>query len=429
MTNFSGQIITLNQHTDTPARVEYFDTVRLTYLYDRSRDSRNGNASGQDFIAFTSTENRITFALCDGVSQSFFGDLSARFLGEKLTAWLRDLPFPPNEEVFATLLSDALQSWQPEAAELVEQQPINPTLPPIVRDALDRKREYGSETMFVAGMIDIAAKVLYACYFGDMHLYLFDASNARFALPNATLDTRERWSSKTGIRNGTPHTAIVPLTDDLRIVAHSDGILSRADALARLTPELLNNLARDLASAPASDDISVLEIAFVPSPASDAPLETPKLRQPSPHEAVITWDVVPHAAWYRANLEVGKHRFTVDVDSPTLFLPVRGLVGEHSVRVCAMSESGSHSAWSEPITLTVTDQATPISSTPKPITVRKPDSRPIQVPKPDDLQSESVPAAAARLPRRSNAINAGLMNALALVIAVGIALAWFFLNF
>lgn len=326
------------------------------------------------------------------------------------------------------LLSDALQSWRSEAAELVAQQPINPALPPIVRDALDRKREYGSETMFVAGLVDIAAKTLYACYFGDMHLYLLDATNTRYALPNAIIDTRERWSSKTGIRNGTPHTAIVPLRDDMRIIAHSDGILSRADLLTRLTPDLLNELARDLASAPASDDISILEVAFVSPPELSPPLETPKPRSASPLEPAITWDAVPNAAWYRASLEVGKHRFTVDTDTPTLFLPVRGLSGEHLVRVCAMSNTGNHSAWSEPITLMVTDHAPPVSPTPKPITVRKPDSRPIQVPKIEDLPPEAAPAAVS-LPHRSEPTSPRLMSLLALVVAIGIALAWFFLNF
>ncbi|PJF34425.1 MAG: hypothetical protein CUN49_15725, partial [Candidatus Thermofonsia Clade 1 bacterium] len=81
-------VITLNQETDTPARRERIGKVMLTYLYDRSRDSQQAGARGQDFIAFCGNEKRLAFAICDGVSQSFYGDLAARFLGEKLVAWL-----------------------------------------------------------------------------------------------------------------------------------------------------------------------------------------------------------------------------------------------------------------------------------------------------------------------------------------------------
>src|SRR4051812_28143375 len=82
--------ITINQDSDTPARREITALATLTYLYDRSRDSKQGNAPGQDFITFRCEGQRLAFAVCDGVSQSFYGDLAARFLGEQLVSWLSE---------------------------------------------------------------------------------------------------------------------------------------------------------------------------------------------------------------------------------------------------------------------------------------------------------------------------------------------------
>lgn len=167
-------LITLNQDDDTPARREYIGSAALTYLYDRSRDSQQAGARGQDFIAFWGNARRLAFAVCDGVSQSFYGDLAARFLGEKLVAWLAELPFPTEPDAFCAALSAQLAAWQPEAEALVMAHPLRPDLPPMLRDALLRKRENGSESMFLAVLIDHAVGSFAACWMGDLRLRLFD---------------------------------------------------------------------------------------------------------------------------------------------------------------------------------------------------------------------------------------------------------------
>ncbi len=266
-------LVTFPQRADTAARRIRLPGAVLTALYDRSRDSRKAAAAGQDFIAFTAVEGRIAFCVCDGVSQSFYGDLAARYLGENLAVWLIDLTPPADSAAFSATLEAALAAWLPEAAEIVAHHPISANVLPMVRDALEKKRAIGSETMFVAGLIDLQGGHLYACWMGDMRLLLWDSTNQPIEVPGAAWETRERWSMLHGPRNGSPHVAIIPLGGIARITAHSDGVGPMGFVLREISPEALNHMARELADMPASDDISVLDIRLDPAAAPDQPME------------------------------------------------------------------------------------------------------------------------------------------------------------
>ena len=266
-------LVTFPQRADTAARRIRLPGAVLTALYDRSRDSRKAAAAGQDFIAFTAAEGRIAFCVCDGVSQSFYGDLAARYLGENLAAWLIDLTPPADSAAFSAALEAALAAWLPEAAEIVAHHPISANVLPMVRDALEKKRAIGSETMFVAGLIDLQGGHLYACWMGDMRLLLWDSTNQPIEVPGAAWETRERWSMLHGPRNGSPHVAIIPLGGIARITAHSDGVGPMGSVLREISLEALNHMARELADMPASDDISVLDIQLDPATVPDQPVE------------------------------------------------------------------------------------------------------------------------------------------------------------
>lgn len=421
-------IITLNQETDTPARREYFGGMALTYLYDRSRDSQQAGGRGQDFIAFCGTETRLAFTVCDGVSQSFYGDLAARFLGEKLTAWLADLPFPHDPEAFRATLSAQLSALQPAAAELVAAHPIRPDLPPMLRDALARKRENGSETMFIAALIDLTTSQFVACWMGDLRLRLFDANGAELPLPAAVWETRQRWSSRLGAKNGDPQVLVQPLAGVARLTAYSDGFGSRADMLKRFTLESLNALADELLSLPASDDLSLLDVAFQAAPDLLPPLEVPA-PQPIPDEPALRWQAVPSAEWYRVWLEGEGRAFTVDVPanpSPTFLLSA---VGSYQCAVQALASQHSPSALSAPFRLEstapleadITRKAAPPS---KPIITKKITTEQVMVP--------AISAAPNPAPHHSTAhtepLTWQLVTAVALAISVGLAAVWYLVN-
>lgn len=352
-------IVTLNQHADTPARRELLPGVALTYLYDRSRDSKKTNTPGQDFIAYCHAGDRLAFAVCDGVSQSFYGELAARFLGERLVDWLlaRDMATLGEEGRFDEMLTLALNEWTDEASALVRVKPINPALPPIVRNALERKRENGSETMFVAGLIDFAGQILTACWMGDMRLWLWGQDGGAITFPEAAWETRERWSTRLGPKRGsgagTPRTLQRTLEEVIRVTVHSDGIGNRAGELATISLAQINRIAAELSAAPASDDLSILDIRLrgqTPDDPDNEPLPAPVLRQPDPAEATLIWDEQPTAVGYRVEVTQDQHQWTVDVPTPAYFLPPEIGVGT-VFRAQALTEDGTPGLWSAPFTL------------------------------------------------------------------------------
>jgi hypothetical protein len=398
-------IITLNPESDTPARREITPGAVLTYLYNRSRDSRQHDAPGQDFVAYTYDAERITFAVCDGVSQSFYGDLAARFLGEHLVAWLRDLDLgsAPNlpAKTFAALVNAQLCDWVAEASAQVAAKAVSDQVPPMLADALARKREVGSESMFVAGLIDLVGGRLMACWMGDVRLWLWDAQNQPIDLPGAVWETRERWSSRVGPKNGSPRVLILPLAGVARMTAHSDGVGTRTDDLSIVTPERLDSLARELDAAPASDDVAILDIALVRVPGGE-PLPAPMPYLPDEDEPLIHWEPVAGAAWYRVAIEDAR---TVDTPGATFVLPA-DIAGPVRCCVQAFSADGMPGAWSEPVS--------------------------VGAPKPVRIEPVLLPEAAAPLldavgqPRE---FQARLMLTLAIILAFVLSFGWYLLYF
>lgn len=419
-------IITLNQETDTPARREYIGKVALTYLYDRSRDSQQAHGRGQDFIAFYGDEHRLAFAVCDGVSQSFYGDLAARFLGEKLVTWLAELPFPDDAEAFRAALSAQLAAWQPEADALVAAQPIRPDLPPLLRDALLRKRENGSESMFLAALIDHQAGALAACWMGDLRLRLFNVEGEELPLPEALWETRQRWSSRLGAKNGAPQVLLRSLHGIARLTAHSDGFGSRADMLKRFTLESLDALADELVSLPASDDLSLLDIALNSAPEPRATLETP-VPQRVQGEPALHWQPVAGAEWYRVWLEGAGRAFTADVeasDAPKFLL--NAPEGVYACRVQALSNHHAPSALSAVVHLESAPAPEPDITRQAESTRHKP--RPVVVTPIATEQAVAQPAAQARQDTSAVAEPFAwrLVTTVAAAISAGLAAVWYF---
>jgi hypothetical protein len=308
--------ITISQDIDTPARREITPNAVLTYLYDRSRDSKNSKAPGQDFIGYAYDDTRLAFAVCDGVSQSFFGEIAAQYLGERLVGWLLE---QETGDAVAANIEQALKDWVRGGNLLVVSKTVSPKLPPMVREALERKRDIGSETMFVAGLIDFSANRLWSVWMGDMRLWLWDQHGASVAIPDAVWDTKERWSTKVGPKNGGVRSASISLEGITHITAHSDGLGSRTDNLKAISVNSLNKLAADLADAAASDDVSILDIQPGHAEATE-PLPAPALEQISLDAPTLIWSEVPGATSYRLMIEARLKRWTVEVTDTSYFL-------------------------------------------------------------------------------------------------------------
>jgi serine/threonine protein phosphatase PrpC len=84
--------LNVDPHHETPMTTIRGRDFAIRYLYSRSSESQTANVLGQDTLRFRYSDNKIVFAVCDGVGQSFNGQLASQFLGDNLVKWLWGLP-------------------------------------------------------------------------------------------------------------------------------------------------------------------------------------------------------------------------------------------------------------------------------------------------------------------------------------------------
>ncbi len=340
--------ITIPQDRETVASRDIVPgPMAFTYVYARSRDSRGANTAGQDFIAYRYDAHRIAFAVCDGVSQSFYGEIAARFLGLRLVDFLWNTTAAATEPFLASL-DQSLREWTTEASATVTAKTIRAELPEMQKVALERKRENGSESMFAAGLIDRRAEQIGLCWMGDMRLWLWDQHGRAVDIPGAVWETRERWSSRLGPKNGSPRGCLMPIAGITRITAHSDGVGRYGAQFSELSQDLLNSMVDELGKAAASDDVSVFDIdlAIHPLYGQFTTLPTPVLHVPSDAEPVLEWKPVPFASRYRVLIDDGISPYTQDVESTTYF-PPHALTSPLTCAVQALNDYAFPSAWSD----------------------------------------------------------------------------------
>jgi len=273
MTN-SESITCLPQEWETPAQVVRRGGFSYRYSYARSADSQASGEPGQDYLTIREDEQRLAFALCDGVSQSFFGDLAARWVGEALLSWLwEELPPSGDHEKLQVSLAHRLRALAATAQEKVNTLPLPEGLP---------------QSTFAGGMIDTAAKRLILVWMGDSRIRLWGPDGLEHTDElGDTFHTQERWSSHQGLV-GQMHVFAAPLEGVSRVAAYSDG-------LARLTTspsnQALDGLITDAGQSSTSDDVSFLELRLGPAPDwGPLPLPAPvrAVDQPSLQGAVET---------------------------------------------------------------------------------------------------------------------------------------------
>jgi len=282
--------LNLPQETETPLTAFETPVGTALYLYNRSIDSIQASTIGQDYLVYRYGASDLTFAVCDGVGQSFMGDLAARLLGNFLIDWLWDTPKPKNAEEFAQAVVGALNGFTPTSGPKIAEYELPSHLPPILVQALDNQRRYGSESMFVAGRLALGGSDPWValCWLGDSPVAAIDIDGKLVDLgPKG--HTSERWNATTGVK-GEVHTWVGSGKHVARVAGYTDGLgLTHAptDAeLARLMEEWRQN--------PPSDDASLFDVRLAPSLqtigaveapptlASDAtrPIEIDGLRQP-----------------------------------------------------------------------------------------------------------------------------------------------------
>ena len=79
----------------------------------------------------------MAVVLCDGVSQSFFGDLSANFLCKSLSEYLLNLPLKGGLEQIQDQLIEFLNALSSDFSQIIENHRIDPLLPKFLQNVLE----------------------------------------------------------------------------------------------------------------------------------------------------------------------------------------------------------------------------------------------------------------------------------------------------
>ncbi|MBN1920443.1 MAG: protein phosphatase 2C domain-containing protein [Anaerolineae bacterium] len=260
----------LPQTHETAAMLIAGGVFHLQVAYARSADSRASNDSGQDYLSVRQDGKRLAFVLCDGVSQSFVGELAARVLGEAMLQWLWQLDVSTLQtQAVQAACQQRLSALVPEVAQQVASYSLPANLPPMLGEVLEQKRQLGSESTLAAGLLDPAADKLLLVWLGDSRIRLWDQQGEITSRLGGTFLTQERWSTRRG-PIGAVHVLITDLKNIQRVVAYSDGLAIMDRGLNNaLTTRSLDAVIAKTGDAPTSDDVSFLEVRFSPFPEAE----------------------------------------------------------------------------------------------------------------------------------------------------------------
>ncbi len=239
---------------------------KVDYLFNRSSDSYINNVDGQDYFIFHDGEDKLCFVLCDGVGQSYCGQLAAKFLGDYLFNWLEDLDanFLQDPSLIDRLTND-LNVLAEEGQEMVLRHELPENLPDLLLLALTEQKNYGSEAVFVAGRVDFQVgktfPTLNLFWLGDTKIHLFDKHGDEMNIPGSWINS-ERWSTKFGIKGAEAvNHWLIELRKIEKMVVHSDGL--KGDVLSGLysllnIPDEMDSAVEGLRFSPESDDVSLV---------------------------------------------------------------------------------------------------------------------------------------------------------------------------
>lgn len=238
------------------------DRWRIAWGYRKSLDCHESDY-GQDAIEFRMDHRHVVAVVADGVSQSFFGDLAARYVGHELCKSLWNYRSAP-------LAGADLQQRLEKARAGIESEIARFELPldlsKAERESLERKRsQVGSHAVFVAVVVDLAQRTARFYRVGDAAMAFVQEGDTR--TQQLVSDDKARWTSLAGL---TGPLLVCDVPGVRRVMLFSDGWRddSRAPG-ARLRDSdwfaAESEAAQQLSS---GDDVAVLEIVKLSGPSA-----------------------------------------------------------------------------------------------------------------------------------------------------------------
>jgi len=253
--------VEIPQNQETHIATISTPAYRVRYAFARSAESRAADEKGQDSLCFQYNDEQVIFALCDGVSMSFMGDIAAAFLSKELVRWLSGLNVIELDELsFQQQLIEHLAQLVEPGSEIVNEYQLPDGLPAMFLSVLDEKRSLGSESMFICGVLNTQLNRLTLGWLGDSRLRLWLETKKQYQQEfQKALNTHDRWSTKRGCL-GRPTTFISDFDQIDRVVAYSDGFaLLDGKMDSPYSNEALHKLLEVVGKMPNSDDCSFFE--------------------------------------------------------------------------------------------------------------------------------------------------------------------------
>jgi hypothetical protein len=260
----------LTQDAETAPRKEEIPLASLLIASSRSHEAIESKLQNEDYVAFRYDERRLALVMCDGVGQSFFGEIAARFLGERLVEWLWELPSDAAQDgkTQAERLFNDLHAWTEAATELVNRHPLpKKSKNSLLHTALERKREAGSAAVFACARIDLSegGTSCLAFWLGNTQLRFWDGKGKELSLISDYAHNAQWSTAKGPLNSDVAHYLAMPSLAEKavkRLMLHTDGVHQFADKLGGLTKPRLEKILRELADDPASDDVSLLDVTL-----------------------------------------------------------------------------------------------------------------------------------------------------------------------
>lgn len=358
------------QTTETPVTFVSAPGAYVRYAYSRSSDSMANHIEGQDYLCFQHNDQRLVFVVADGVGSSFCGNLAARIVGDGLLEWLwsLDILYVGGADALSEAAVSFLNRLQKQAQREVEEYEIPGQMSPLIKQALEGQRAYGSEAIFAAARVDypspsVPQGLLSIFWMGDTQIHALDEQGQELSL-GGVWDNANRWSTARGVR-GKLCAWMRELNGVGRITAFSDGLSAHAAHLLAYSDDKLNREIVVGARLPTSDDVAFIDVV-IRSPLYEGYLnpQQPDLNAERPHLEQIwnptgadqyeirwSWPGQPKARFIVQQADnpalTNAQVFEVPVDQLNWRPPAPQSPGVYYYRVRAVNRQGVVSPWSE----------------------------------------------------------------------------------
>jgi hypothetical protein len=263
--------ILLPQDQDTYVQEIVAKPFSCRYASMRSSDSKESGQNGQDYVSFMIADKKLAFSVCDGVSQSFYGDLASKYLGERLLSWLCDkMPLTLDEEALYRQLSEYLTDLSRLAVNEIKNHQVPEDVSELLAEVLEEKRVKGSETTFVSSLVELPNRLskegrVFFSWMGNCRLRLGTEKVWGEMVANDPDSDKGKWSTKKGITSGELHLKTFALMDNKkrafdRILVYTDGLALLDEIDKKPDTSQLNRLISQAVGSNYSDDCSFLEV-------------------------------------------------------------------------------------------------------------------------------------------------------------------------